>query len=146
MHGWAPEVIGVVGNRQTKPAHYLDVFFTQSSASRQAGQENLQRMAARTQDRDKATTWAIRQAQYDAVRTWGIPNHGLPQRLSYLHLPVSVANGDSHPMISPHHSYLPAGPIPQACVKIYPDAAHEFLFRHHAEFAADVGRFMSASL
>ena len=41
MHGWAPEVIGAVGNRQTKPAHYLDVFFTQSAASRQAGQENL---------------------------------------------------------------------------------------------------------
>ena len=73
MHGWAPDVIGAVGNPQPKPDQYLDVFFTQSAASRQAGQENLKRMSARTQDRDKATTWATRQAQYDAVCRWGIP-------------------------------------------------------------------------
>ena len=34
----------------------------------------------------------------------------------------------------PHFSYLLAGLIPQARVKIYPDAAHGFLFQHHAEF------------
>jgi hypothetical protein len=27
-------------------------------------------------------------------------------------------------------------------VKIYPDAAHGFLFQHHAEFAADVTEFL----
>jgi len=146
MHGWAPDVIGAVGNPQPKPDQYLDVFFTQSAASRQAGQENLKRMSARTQDRDKATTWATRQAQYDAVCRWGIPDHGLLQQLSCLELPVFVANGDSDPMISPHYSYLLAGLIPQARVKIYPDSAHGFLFQHHAEFAADVDRFLSASL
>jgi long-chain acyl-CoA synthetase len=41
-------------------------------------------------------------------------------------------------MILPHFSYLLAGLIPQARVKIYPDAAHGFLFQHHAEFARDV--------
>ena len=55
-------------------------------------------------------------------------------------MPVFVANGDSDPMILPRYSYLLAGLIPQAQVKIYPDAAHGFLFQHHAEFAADVGR------
>ena len=143
MHGWAPDVIGAVGNPQPKPDQYLDVFFTQSAASRQAGQENLKRMSARTQDRDKATTWATRQAQYDAVCRWGIPDHGLLQQLSCLKLPVFVANGDSDPMISPHYSYLLAGLIPQARVKIYPDSAHGFLFQHHAEFAADVETFLS---
>ena len=146
MHGWAPDVIGAVGNPQPKPEQYLDVFFTRSAASRQAGQENLERMSARTKDRDKATTWATRQAQYDAVCRWGIPNHGLLQQLSCLELPVFVANGDSDPMISPHYSYLLAGLIPQARVKIYPDSAHGFLCQHHAEFAADVDRFLSASV
>jgi pimeloyl-ACP methyl ester carboxylesterase len=41
-------------------------------------------------------------------------------------------------------SYLLAGLIPQAKVKIYPDAAHGFLFQHHTEFAADVEAFLSA--
>jgi hypothetical protein len=53
-----------------------------------------------------------------------------------------VANGDSDPMILPHYSYLIAGMIPQATVKIYPDSAR-FLFQHHAEFAADVEAFLA---
>jgi pimeloyl-ACP methyl ester carboxylesterase len=142
MHGWAPDIIGAIGTPETSPEEYLGVFFARSSSSRQAGQEALQRMYARTEDRDAATNWATRQAQYDAVCTWGIPDHALLQRLSCLQLPVFVANGDSDPMILPHYSYLIAGLIPQARVKIYPDSAHGFLFQHHAEFAADVEAFL----
>jgi len=143
MHGWAPGVIGAVGTPKTSPEEYLGVFFTPSASSQQAGREALKRMYARTQDRDEATTWATREAQYDAVCAWGIPDHGLLQRLSALKMPVFVANGDSDPMIRPHYSYLLAGLIPQARVKIYPDAAHGFLFQHHAEFAADVDEFLT---
>ena len=143
MHGWAPEVIGAIGTPETSPEKYLDVFFARSASSRQAGQEALQRMYARTEDRDTATTWATREAQYDAVCTWGIPDHTLLQRLSCLKMPVFIANGDSDPMILPHYSYLLAGLIPQARVKIYPDSAHGFLFQHHAAFAADIEAFLS---
>jgi len=143
MHGWAPEVIGAVGTPQTSPEAYLSVFFAPTASSQQAGKEALGRIYARTEDRDTATTWATREAQYDAVCTWGIPDHALLERLSCLQLPVFVANGDSDPMILPHFSYLLAGLIPQARVKIYPDSAHGFLFQHHAEFAADVEDFLS---
>jgi len=143
MHGWAPEVIGAVGTPHTSPGAYLEVFFTRSAASRQAGTEALRRMYARTEDRDQATSWATREAQYDAVCTWGIPDHALLQRLSCLQMPVFVANGDSDPMILPHYSYLLVGLIPHARVKIYPDSAHGFLFQHHAEFAADVEAFLA---
>jgi pimeloyl-ACP methyl ester carboxylesterase len=143
MHGWAPEVIGAIGNPETSPGQYLGVFFARSSSSLQAGQEAMRRMYARTEDRDTATSWATREAQYDAVCTWGIPDHAKLQRLSALTMPVFVANGDSDPMILPHYSYLLAGLIPQARVKIYRDAAHGFLFQHHADFAADVDAFLS---
>ena len=55
-----------------------------------------------------------------------------------------IANGDSDPMILPHFSYLLAGLIPQASVKIYSDAAHGFLFQHASEFAADVAEFLDS--
>jgi pimeloyl-ACP methyl ester carboxylesterase len=144
MHGWAAEVIGAVGEPKPNPDGYLDVFFTGSAASRQAGVETLGRLTARTDDRDKQTSWQTRQAQYDAVCEWGIPDHGQLQRLSAIGVPVLVANGDSDPMILPHFSYLLAGLIPQARVKIYPDAAHGFLFQHHADFAADVEAFLGS--
>jgi pimeloyl-ACP methyl ester carboxylesterase len=145
MHGWAPEVIGAIGTPETSPQAYLGVFFAQSASSQQAGQAALGRMYARTEDRDKATTWATREAQYDAVCTWGIPDHARLQRLGAIDLPVFVANGDSDPMILPRYSYLLAGLIPQARMKIYPDSAHGFLFQHHAEFAADVEAFLAAA-
>ncbi len=143
MHGWAPEVIGAVGRPETNPEGYLEVFFARSPSSQQAGRDVLRRIYTRTEDRDKPTTWATRQAQYDAVCAWGIPDHSLLQRLSGISQPVFVANGDSDPMILPHYSYLIAGLIPQATVKIYPDSAHGFLFQHHAEFAADVEAFLA---
>jgi len=143
MHGWAAEVMDAVGTPHTAPEGYLDVFFARSASSLQAGREALRRLYARTDDRDEATTWATREAQYDAVCAWGIPEHALLERLSALGMPVFVANGDSDPMILPRYSYLLAGLIPDARLKIYPDSAHGFLFQHHAEFAADVGAFLA---
>lgn len=143
MHGWAPEVIEAVGAPAPNPDGYLSVFFTGSTASRHSGVEVLGRMAARSEDRDQATSWQTRQAQYDAVCAWGIPDHALLQRVSAIAMPVFVANGDSDPMIRPRYSYLLAGLIPGARLKIYPDAAHGFLFQHHAEFAADVDAFLA---
>jgi pimeloyl-ACP methyl ester carboxylesterase len=143
MHGWAAEVIGAVGKPQTSADEYIEVFFAPSPSSRKAGQETVRRQYARTEDRDVATTWATREAQYDAVCSWGIPDHGALQRVAAIGHPVFVANGDSDPMIRPHYSYLLAGLIPQAAVKIYPDSAHGFLFQHHAEFAADVEAFLT---
>ena len=145
MHGWAPEVIGAVGTPKTSPEEYLDVFFARSASSRQSGRQALKRMYARAQDRDTATTWATRDAQYDAVCTWGIPDHARLQRLGAIDMPVFVANGDSDPMILPRYSHLLAGLIPDARVKIYPDSAHGFLFQHHAEFADDVEAFLSGA-
>jgi pimeloyl-ACP methyl ester carboxylesterase len=143
MHGWAPEVIGAVGGTARSAEGYLGVFFTGSAASRQAGVEAAGRMAARSEDRDELTTWQTRQAQYDAVCEWGIPDHAQLQRVSAIDVPVFVANGDSDPMILPHFSHLLAGLIPQARVKLYADAAHGFLFQHHAEFAGDVDAFLT---
>ena len=142
MHGWAPEVIDAVGKPQTDPQGYLDVFFTRSSSSRSAGEEALKRMFARTEDRDTPTTWETRQAQYDAVCTWGIPNHSQLERLGSIDVPVFVANGDSDPMILPRYSYLLAGLLPRAMIKIYPDSAHGFLFQHNEQFAADIEAFL----
>jgi pimeloyl-ACP methyl ester carboxylesterase len=145
MHGWDPAVIGAVGGLKTSPDQYLDVFFTPSSQSRASGQATLGRIYARTEDRDVETTWSTRMAQYDAVAQWGIPNAALLEQLSALRHPVFVANGDSDPMILPRYSYLAAGLLPNAVLKIYPDAAHGFLFQHYAEFAADVNAFLDAN-
>jgi pimeloyl-ACP methyl ester carboxylesterase len=144
MHGWAPEVIGAVGGRQPNPDGYLQVFYTPSAVSQQAGKQALGRMQARTTQRDNPTSWQTRQAQYDAVCAWGIPDHSQLQRLAAIDVPVLVAYGDSDPMILPRYSHLLAGLLPRAELSVYPDAAHGFLFQHHERFATDVVEFLNA--
>ena len=122
----------------------MSVFFAPTDTSREAGQQAAVRIfGTRTTDRDEPTTWQTRQAQYDAVCAWGIPNHSLLQRVAAIDLPVVVANGDSDPMILPRYSYLLAGLLPDARVKIYPDSAHGFLFQLHTQFTADVNAFLA---
>ena len=142
MHGWAPEVIGAVGAPETTPQGYISVFFAPTDTSREAGRQAAGRIFGRTTGRDEPTTWQTRQAQYDAVCAWGIPNHSLLERIAAIDLPVFVCNGDSDPMILPRYSHLLAGLLPDARVTIYPDSAHGFLFQHHSRFAADVHAFL----
>ena len=142
MRGWAPEVIGAVGGREPNPQGYLDVFFAPTETSRKAGQEVAGRIFGKTMGRDEPTSWQTRQAQYDAVVAWGIPNYALLERVTAIDLPVFVANGDSDPMILPRYSYLLAGLLPDAQLKLYPDSAHGFLFQHHEEFGDDVHAFL----
>jgi pimeloyl-ACP methyl ester carboxylesterase len=143
MHGWAPDVIDAVGQPEPNPQGYIDVFFAPTPTSRAAGQQAAGRIFGRTTNRDRPTTWQTRQAQYDAVCTWGIPNHSLLERVGAIDLAVLVANGDSDPMILPRYSYLLAGLLPNARLIIYPDSAHGFLFQHHTQFAADVNSFLA---
>jgi pimeloyl-ACP methyl ester carboxylesterase len=142
MHGWADDVIGAVGQAEPNADDYLGVFFTQSESSRAAGVATLGRIFGPKKNADAPTSWETRLAQYDAVCSWGVPNYGLLQHLSAIHAPVFIAAGDNDPMILPRYSYLLAGFIPDSRVKIYPDAAHGFLFQHHAEFADDVKSFL----
>jgi pimeloyl-ACP methyl ester carboxylesterase len=145
MHGWAPEVIAAVGSPETRREGYISVFFAPTDTSRAAGQEAAGRIfGGRAANRDEPTKWQTRQAQYDAVCTWGIPNHSLLERVGAIDVPVLVANGDSDPMILPRYSYLLAGLLPDARLTIYPDSAHGFLFQHHTQFAEDVNAFLAA--
>src|SRR5262249_363414 len=138
MHGWAPAGIGAGGQPGTNPQGYPRVFFAPPDTSRAAGQQAAPRPFRRTPNPaapptgqtngEGRRTWQTRQAQYDAVCAWGIPNHSMLQRLDAIDLPVFVANGDSDPMILPRYSYLLAGLLPDARLTIYPDSAHGFLF------------------
>ena len=135
-------MIGAVGEPETEPEGYLQVFFAPTDTSRGAGQQVAARVFGRTTNRDEPTRWQTRQAQYDAVCAWGTPNPSPHHRVAPTALPVFYANGYSDPMILPRYSYLLAGLLPNARLIIYPDSAHGFLFQHHSQFAVDVHNFL----
>jgi len=135
-------VMANIGVPNPTPKGYADVFFTHSPSGLDAAAKAVKRIYGRDQGRDAATSWQTRNAQYAAVCEWGEPNHARLQRVEAITAPVFIANGDSDPMILPRYSHLLAGLIPGSTLKTYPDAAHGFLFQHHAEFADDVLSFL----
>ena len=77
----------------------------------------------------------MRDAQLDAITTWGIPDASVLNRLAGITQPVLVANGDNDRLVPTKNSHLLAERLPNARLKIYPDAGHGFLFQYAADFA-----------
>ena len=73
---------------------------------------------------------------------WGIPDHGALRRLTGIKTPTLIIQGDNDLMIPTRLSHLMAGLIPDATLRIYPDAAHASLFQYPQEAAADVNTFL----
>lgn len=144
MHGWRKDIADAVRKDKPGAAELLYTFFKPTETSQAAGRDYLGRFLARTEDRDVASSLQTRDAHYDAVCAWGVADHARLQRLQSIRQPTFVANGDADAMIPPSLSHLMGGLIPQAEVKIYPDAGHGFLFQHHGEFARDVNAFLPA--
>lgn len=144
MHGWRKDIADAVRKDEPGAAELLYTFFKPTETSQAAGREYLGRFLTRAEDRDVPSSLQTRDAHYDAVCAWGVADHAKLQRLQSIRQPTFVANGDADAMIPPSLSHLMGGLIPQAEVKIYPDAGHGFLFQHHAEFAADVNAFLLA--
>ena len=85
---------------------------------------------------------ATRDAQYDAVVDWGVPDHNRLQRLASIEQPTLAANGSNDLMIPTRLTHLLGALIPNAEVRIYPDAAHGFLWQYPKEFGKDVNAFL----
>jgi pimeloyl-ACP methyl ester carboxylesterase len=146
MHGFADDVYVSATRDEPGAEDLLALFFERSESSVAAGREFVQRIFTRTEDRDADTTLAARNAQLDAIHTWGIPDPSKLGRLAGITKPVLVANGDNDRMVPTRNSHLLADRLPDARLQIYPDAGHGFLFQYPAEFSAEVEAFLKESV
>jgi pimeloyl-ACP methyl ester carboxylesterase len=144
MHGWRDD-IAAAARGESKPENLLYIMFAHTEASQGKGMEFLGRFMERQEGRDAPTSDAARDAQYDAIVEWGIPDHAALQRLTGIKSPTLVIQGDGDLMIPTKLSHLMAGLIPDAQIRIYPDAAHGFLFQYPTEVAAEVNAFLGGS-
>ena len=144
MHGWR-EDIAAAARAESKPENLLYIMFAHTDTSQAKGKEFLGRFLERQEGRDAPTSDAVRDAQYDAIVEWGTPDHAALQRATGVKSPTLVIQGDGDLMIPTKLSHLLAGLIPDARIRIYPDAAHGFLFQYPTEVAADVNSFLSGS-
>ncbi|WP_346051307.1 alpha/beta hydrolase [Amycolatopsis dongchuanensis] len=143
MHGWRQDIADHARTDESSGEDLLYIFFAHTETSQAKGVEFLGRFLRRQEGRDAPTSLAVRDAQYDAVLEWGVPDHGALQRLTGIKSPTLVLQGDDDLMIPTKVSHLMTGLIPDARIRVYPDSAHAFLFQYPAEVAADVTDFLA---
>ena len=68
-----------------------------------------------------------------------------PTDLSRIQQPVLVANGDHDRMVPTSNSVDLARRLPNARLKIYPDAGHGGIFQYHEQFVAEALEFLRAA-
>lgn len=142
LHRWSDDVYAWACGDVTAPDDFISLFFSGSEESTRRGWEYLARTHARTEDRDPETTLGCRDAQYQALMTWGVPDSSQLERLSAITQPTFVANGDDDTMMSTSNSHLLAEQIPGAQLRLYPDAGHGFLDQYPVEFGQHVRQFL----
>jgi pimeloyl-ACP methyl ester carboxylesterase len=143
LHGFTDDMYAHANREQPGAEDILALFFEQSETSLTKGRAFLKRIFTRSEHRDTPATLEARDAQLDAITTWGIPDASRLARLAGITQPVLVANGDNDRVVPTKNSYLLAERLPNAGLKIYPDAGHGFLFQYPAEFAGEVERFLN---
>jgi pimeloyl-ACP methyl ester carboxylesterase len=121
------------------PKTYL--FFTRTPNGRKAAREFLERLKERTQDRDKAISPISFRAQLKAIHAWA---NQQPSDLSNIRQPALIANGDQDRMVPSSNSVELARRLPNARLKLYPDAGHGGVFQYHQEFVAESLDFLES--
>jgi pimeloyl-ACP methyl ester carboxylesterase len=121
------------------PKTYL--FFTRTANGRTAAREFLKRLKERRDDRDKAISPISFRAQLKAIHRWATQQ---PSDLSTIRQPVLVANGDQDRMVPSSNSVDLAQRLPNARLKLYPDAGHGGVFQYHGDFVAEALDFLEA--
>ncbi len=143
MHGWRQDVADRTRADDAGIDDLLYVFYAHTPTSQATGGEVIGRLFSRAEERDADVSFATRDAQYDAIVTWGIPNHAALQRLTGISSPTLILQGDSDLMLVPKQSHLMAGLIPDSRLVLYPNASHGSIFQYAETAAHDILSFLA---
>jgi pimeloyl-ACP methyl ester carboxylesterase len=144
LHRWSDEVYALATADEPGAENLLGLFFSRSEESRAKGMESIGRLFQREVDRDEPTDLATRDAQLAAITAWGIPDESKLNRLAGITQPTFVANGDNDTMMHTQNSHLLAERLPDAELRIYPDANHGFLNQYPELVADDINAFLES--
>lgn len=120
------------------------IFFTQSRISQAAGKAFIERLAQRTEGRDRPSGPEVAPNQIAAFREWENFSGERFHELRHVTQPTLVVNGVHDEMIPVSNSYSLVENLPNATLLVYPDAGHGSLFQHHESFVRQVEMFLTS--
>lgn len=134
----------VAGKPKNSDDDFLYLFFTDSTASRDAGLASLRRLDRRLVKSAAVVSSEGVRRQAAAIAAWGQGQGSAFARLGEINVPVFVANGSHDIMVHAYNSYIMSQRLSNASLTLYPDSGHGFLFQYPHRFARDVLEFLGA--
>ena len=123
----------------------LAAFFSPTDASQAAGRAYLDRLAARTQDRDRPLSTRTADAQLHAIREWGaVPSSDRYAALQRIKHPTLVVHGARDIVVQPVNAFVLAQHLPDAQLIMYPDSSHGAQYQHAGLFLQHAKLFLGA--
>ena len=121
---------------------WLPIFFSPSEASQAAGRRFLERIRARTEDRDAPVSEATVAAHLAAAHEWGAAAPDSFDDLKGIPHPTLVVNGSNDIVVPTINSYILQQNLPNAELILFPDSNHGSHFQFHESFIEYVTSFI----
>jgi pimeloyl-ACP methyl ester carboxylesterase len=118
---------------------WLPIFFSPSKESQAAGRRFLERIRARTDDRDVPVSEATVNAHLSAARAWGAAGAGSFAYLKEIPHPALVVNGSNDIVVATVNSYILQQNLPDAELILFPDSSHG----SHFQFTERFNRYLT---
>ena len=142
--GVTPEAQASLSIEYSEPDQlWMNAFFTQSQASQTAARAYLDRIHARTINRDPPVSERVAPAQLEALVKWGAPRKGPFDYLKRIGQPTLVVDGTKDVDIYTINSFILAQNLPNAQLILYPDANHGSHNQYPELFVAHVNLFLN---
>jgi pimeloyl-ACP methyl ester carboxylesterase len=121
---------------------WLPIFFSPSAESQAAGRRLLERIRARTEDRDVPVSDATVAAHQAAARAWAAAAPGSFDYLKTIRQPALVVNGSNDIVVATINSYILQQNLPDAELILFPDSNHGSHFQFTDRFVQYVTGFV----
>ena len=139
----APNVAPLFGTaHDPQDLMWLPIFFSPSEESQTAGRRFLERIRARTEDRDVPVSEATVAAHAAAAGKWGVAAPGSFDYLKTIPHPVLVVNGSNDIVVPTVNSYILQQNLPNAELVLLPDSNHGSQFQFTELFNRYVTDFL----
>jgi pimeloyl-ACP methyl ester carboxylesterase len=126
----APDVAPLFGvAHDPQDLMWLPIFFSPSEESQAAGRRFLERIRARTEDRDVPVSEATVAAHAAAAGEWGVAAPGSFDYLKGISHPALVVNGSNDIVVPTVNSYILQQNLPNAELVLFPDSNHGSQFQ-----------------
>jgi pimeloyl-ACP methyl ester carboxylesterase len=138
-----PEVAPLFGTTyDPQDLMWLPIFFSPSGKSQAAGQQFLERIRERTEDRDVPVSDATVTAHLAAAHEWGVAAPDGYNHLKRICHPTLVVNGNNDIVVATINSYILQQNLPNAELILFPDSNHGSHFQFTQSFNGYVTEFV----